>query len=178
MNLLFALLGEHGPLHRQLEVLRLTAPRYSDSELRAATFALAEAIESHAALEDELLFAPLAASGAMPPGPVEAMRAEHRQIETLLGQLLAPAGEPGRPDPQRTALRLVETVRHHFAHEENVLFPLAAGTLEPARLEALGALWAERRGVDLDRFDSATAPARLAAEPRAETSRLTPGDRA
>jgi hemerythrin-like domain-containing protein len=152
MNLLFALLGEHGPLRRQLDVLRLTAPRFGDDELRAAVFALAEAIESHAALEDELLFAPLLASGAVPSGPVEAMRAEHGRIETLLGQLLAPAGEPGRPDPQRTVLRLVETVRHHFAHEENVLFPIAARTLEPARLEALGAHWAELRGVELERL--------------------------
>jgi len=147
MNLLFALLGEHGPLRHQLRTLALVAPRLGDAELRAASLALTEAIESHAKIEDELLFDPLAASGALPAGPVEAMRAEHRQIETLLGQLLAPADEPGRPDPQRTVLRLVETVKHHFDHEENVLFPLATRALSLACLAELGEAWAERRGV-------------------------------
>lgn len=148
MNLLAALLGEHGPLRHQLRTLGLVAPRMNDAELRAAALTLAEAIGSHAALEDELLFVPLAASGAMPAGPVEAMRAEHDQIESLLGQLLAPADEPGRPDPARTVSRLVTTVGHHFDHEENVLFPLAARALPPARLAELGDAWAERRGVD------------------------------
>jgi hemerythrin-like domain-containing protein len=149
MNLLHALLGEHAPLRHQLEALKLAAPRFGDAELRAAVLLVAEAVESHARLEDELLFDALAASGAMPRGPVEGMRAEHDQIVSLLGQLLAPADTPGRPDPQRTVLRLVETVRHHFAHEENVLFPLAAEHLGAARLEALGAEWAGRRAVEI-----------------------------
>ena len=149
MNILHALLGEHGPLRHQLEALKLAAPRLGDAELRAAVLVTAEAVESHARIEDELLFDALAASGQMPAGPVEAMRAEHAQIVTLLGQLLAPADTPGRPDPQRTVLRLVETVRHHFAHEENVLFPLAGRSLDAARLAALGAEWAARRGVGL-----------------------------
>jgi hemerythrin-like domain-containing protein len=149
MNILPLLLGEHGPLRHLLRTLELAAPRMGDDELRAATFAIADAVESHAHLEDELLFDPLVASGRMPPGPVDAMRAEHRQIETLLGQILAPAGTEGRPDPQRNVLRLAETVRHHFDHEENVLFPLATGALDAARLDALGALWAERRRVEV-----------------------------
>lgn len=148
MNLLPLLLGEHGPLRHLVRTLELAAPRMGDDELRAATLEVADAIESHAHLEDELLFDPLAASGRLPPGPVEAMRAEHRQIESYLGQILAPASTPGRPDPQRTVLRLAETVRHHFDHEENVLFPIAAGALDAARLDALGASWAERRKVE------------------------------
>ena len=54
--------------------MRLTAPKYSEEKLSAAAFALAEAIENHASLEDELLFAALVASDRMPAGPVEAMR--------------------------------------------------------------------------------------------------------
>jgi hemerythrin-like domain-containing protein len=149
LNILCALLGEHGALLHQLEVLRLTAPKYSEEKLGAATFALAEAIENHAGLEDELLFEALVASGRMPTGPVEAMRSEHRAIESLLGQILAPAGEAGRPDPQRTVLRLVETVRHHFGHEEHALFPMASQILTSAQLEELGSRWAQRRGVEI-----------------------------
>jgi len=149
MNILQALLGEHGPLRHQLAALRLNAPTLDDERLRAATLGLAEAIESHAELEDQLLFEPLIASKRMPAGPVAAMRAEHREIEVLLGHILAPASTPGRPDPQRTAARLVEIVRHHFDHEEHVLFPLAAKALDPSRLDQLAEIWAERRGITL-----------------------------
>lgn len=172
MNILYALLGEHGTLRHQLEVLQLTAPQYSEEKLGAATLALAEAIENHAGLEDELLFEALVASGKMPAGPVEAMRFEHRQIESLLGQILAPAGEAGRPDPQRTVLRLVETVRHHFSHEEHALFPLAIRILSPARLEDIGSRWAERRGVEIGALDSALVARKAdeAGSPREEGS--------
>jgi hemerythrin-like domain-containing protein len=163
MNILHALLGEHGPLRHQLDALRLVAPGLDDGKLRAATRGLAEAVESHAELEDELLFDPLSADRRMPGGPVDAMRAEHREIETLLGQVLAPPATPGRPDPQRTVARLIELVRHHFDHEENVLFPIAATLLEEQRLAELGATWAERRGVELRTISpiepSAAAPA-------------------
>jgi hemerythrin-like domain-containing protein len=152
MNILYALLGEHGPLRHQLEALRLVAPGLDDDKLRATTLGLAEAIESHAELEDELLFDRLAASERMPPGPIEALRAEHRQIEILLGQVLAPAAAPGRPKPQHTVTRLVELLLHHFEHEEQVLFPIAATLLDGARLDELGAIWAERRGVGIRAF--------------------------
>ena len=46
-------------------------------------------------------------------------------------------------------LRLIETVRHHFGHEEHALFPIASRILAPARLEELGSRWAERRGVEI-----------------------------
>jgi hemerythrin-like domain-containing protein len=149
MNILHALLGEHGPLRHQLDALRLVAPGLDDDKLRAATLGLAEAIGSHAELEDELLFEPLSADRRMPRGPVDAMRAEHREIETLLGQILAPPATPGRPDPQRTVARLVELVRHHFDHEENVLFPIAATLVDEESSAELCARWAEQRGVEM-----------------------------
>jgi hemerythrin-like domain-containing protein len=155
MNLLHALLGEHGPIRHQLDALRLAAPRLSDAELRIATLGLAEAIESHAHLEDALLFEPLARSGRMPMGPVEAMRSEHEEIERLLGEILAPAETAGRADAQSTAARMIEIVRHHFSHEEQVLFPLAETVLDPQRLSDLAAEWAARRGVAVRSFTSA-----------------------
>ena len=150
MNIVAALLGEHGILIHQLQALRLRAPALADTQLEAAAFALAEAIQSHAALEDELLFDPLEASGAMPPGPVAAMRHEHRTIETLLGRLLDRSGNGPTPEsPQRTLLRLADTLSHHFAHEEHVLFPLASRALDASALDELGARWSVRRGVEI-----------------------------
>jgi hemerythrin-like domain-containing protein len=159
MNILHALLGEHGPIRHQLDVLRLQAPQLDDHLLRAAVFGLAEAIESHARIEDELLFDPLATSGRMPTGPVEAMRSEHREIESLFGQVLAPATPTESPDLQRTVARLIELVRHHFDHEEHVLFPFAAAALDETRLDELGRTWGERRSVMLRNFTSAETQA-------------------
>jgi hemerythrin-like domain-containing protein len=84
-----------------------------------------------------------------------AMRAEHDEIERLLGGILAPEGTPSRPDPQRNAARMIEIVRDHFGHEEHVLFPLAAAVLDEERLGDLGAEWAARRGVEVRTFSSA-----------------------
>lgn len=149
MNVLDALVGEHGTLRHQLEAYRLVAPRYAGTELAAATFVLAEAIENHAALEDELLLEPLLGSGSVPRGSIEKIRAEHQMIERLLTRLLEPP--PPGPDQslQGTVQRLVETVRHHFGHEENTLFPLARRVLPLSHLEELGARWAAARGVSI-----------------------------
>jgi len=149
MSLLALLLGEHGPLRHGVESLRRAAPDLTAGELAAASLALAAAIESHAHLEDELLFEPLAASGRMPPGPIEVMRAEHEEIERLLCELRDASAEPGRSDPQRTVLRFAQTVHDHFDHEEQVLFPLATQVLDASQLAAQGCTWAERRGVGL-----------------------------
>lgn len=162
MNIVAALLGEHGPLRHQLDVLRLAAPRLSGDALRSAVLSLAEAIESHAELEDELLFAALDESGQMPAGPVGGMRAEHDQIVELLGRLLASDDTPDRGDPRRVVLELAEAVRHHFAHEENVLFALANRVLAADKLDDLGRQWADRRRVVTAALDQATPATAMA----------------
>ena len=149
MNLVHALLGEHGTLKHQIGALRLAAPGYTPEQLRAAALALGDAIESHAEIEDELLLDPMARDESVPRGPVDAMRAEHERIAALLDRVVLPEGAPGAGDPRRALDQLAETVLHHFAHEENVLFPIAVGRLDAAALEELGARWAERRRVVL-----------------------------
>ena len=148
MNIVFALLGEHGILKHEIAALRRDAPGLTGVELRAAARAFAAAAESHAHLEDELLFGPLESSGRMPRGPVPAMRAEHDEIEKLLARLLDPAaGDREVEVLRRTLTRLLSVLEDHFAHEENVLFVLASRILDPSALERLGDGWAERRAV-------------------------------
>jgi hemerythrin-like domain-containing protein len=87
----------------------------------------------------------------MPSGPVEVMRMEHNEIRPA-----RPDPRPGRPPgrPIRiTVARLVETVRHHFDHEEQVLFRLAVKVLDAERLRELAQTWAERRGVGIGAFE-------------------------
>lgn len=156
MNIVTALVGEHGPLRSQIDALALAAPRMTVEQLRAAALALSSGIDTHATLEDELLFAPLAASGQVPAGDVEGMFNDHRQIEALLAQLVAPLAEPARADPQETVARLAALVRRHFEQEENVLFPAALRALDADELEELGARWADRRGIDVGGLELST----------------------
>ena len=63
--------------------------------------------------------------------------------------VVLPEGAPGAGAPRRALDRLAETVIHHFAHEENVLFPIAEQRLDASALAALGTRWAECRRVVL-----------------------------
>lgn len=143
MKITDALYGEHGPLYALLAHCESSAAQWELADLMLAGRAVEAALLSHAAVEDDLLFAALAAR--MPAGgPVEVMRSEHEAIDANLAALREAADEA----PARNAmLNVVHLARDHFAKEEQVLFPLAGELLGPAELERLGAEWAARRGV-------------------------------
>ena len=152
MNILSALLGEHAVLKQQIDHLERGTAGLSDERLRSAALLLAGAVESHATIEDELLFVPLEASGRMPAGPVAAMRREHEAIEALIAQVsehgTVAAGAAGAAAPLRPVVgRLAQTLLAHFGHEEHALFALAVRVLDAATLDELGARWAARRSV-------------------------------
>jgi hemerythrin-like domain-containing protein len=167
MNVIHALLGEHAILKQQIRALRGAAPRLESRELRTAALSFAEAVESHARLEDELLFEALEATGKMPVGPILAMREEHRRIEERVGRLTAtPSAGDAAGEDRKLLGRLLETLADHFAHEEHVLFALAGSLLDPVQLGRLGARWAERRGVVLAVHGALVAGAGAAAMAR------------
>lgn len=144
MKITDALLGEHGVLYRLLDYCAEEAQDWDDATVRAAAGALAAALKSHAQIEDALLFTAL--DPFLPPGagPVAVMRAEHEEIEGAVERLLGGVAlEEGRALLERIA----PLARQHFAKEEQVLFPMAEQRLGAARLEELGARWAEERGV-------------------------------
>lgn len=153
MNVICALLGEHGVLKSEILWLLKAAPGLDDETLRSAALHLASAVESHAGHEDELLFVALEQCSRMPEGPVGAMRHEHRVIEDLIEQLREDGGPSAEP-AQRTVQRLLDTLIHHFGHEEHVLFVLATRVLEPAALDTLGRRWAQRRSVESKSVDA------------------------
>lgn len=147
MTITDALLGEHGVFYAQFRHLEEELPQAASAEtIRARARLLAAALESHAALEDQLLFDRM--EGVMPSdqGPLAVMREEHRHIENLLLDLKAVAG---LTQAVELLNRVIEVARNHFAKEEAVLFPLAGRALEPAILQDLGREWARRRGVVL-----------------------------
>ncbi|MCE7937282.1 hypothetical protein DCC79_01390 [bacterium] len=137
-----ALLGEHGALYAQFDHLERLAAEATIDDIRAYAGVLAAAVATHARLEDDLLFAALEPELG-PAGPLLQMRREHDEIEAGL-ECLVHTADPAAGNALRDVIRLA---RAHFAKEEGVLFPMAAGLLAHTTLERLGAEWAVRRGV-------------------------------
>jgi hemerythrin-like domain-containing protein len=144
MKITQALLGEHGVFYAQFEHLEQAVSTAVGTDLVRALAAFLQAtLETHAQLEEELLFQTLDPYlGSM--GPLAVMRTEHEEIERTLGQLLQPQD---LNQAQALVQHLLQVAREHFAKEEQVLFPLTEQTLDVEILTRLGAQWAERRGV-------------------------------
>lgn len=146
MKITDALYGEHGLFYVYMDYLESVI---SERELPPlpALLALGRGLEkmvvSHATIEDEGLFAALDArlGGA---GPLEIMRAEHRQIDDLVASAVR-ADDSG--DCAALLGDLTALLREHFMKEERVLFVLAQQDLSEEVLNGLGDKWAEVRDV-------------------------------
>ena len=147
MKITDAFLGEHGVFYAQFRHLEEVVPQLGDlAQIKAQAALLTAALESHAHLEDELLFAPLEPHLGQ-GGPLAVMRMEHQQIEEGLGRM------PGLTDAAAAGqllLQIVAVARGHFAKEEQVLYPMAHQALGEDRLRELGARWAVQREVVIE----------------------------
>jgi len=146
MKLTHVLLGEHAVLYSLFDHIERQLAAGADlAALQAIGGALAEALVSHAKLEDELLFPALASTPAA-EGPVSVMREEHGDIDELCADL------PRADDADDAAALLgeiIEMSRAHFAKEEHMLFPLVEQLADATELECLTENWARLRGVTL-----------------------------
>ena len=138
-----ALLGEHGVFHLMLGNIEQSLPAFDSlTNLQNRIAAFAFALESHAGLEDELLFTALEPHLGVQGGPLAIMRMEHAQITELLGQIESTVSlEEGRA---RVAL-MIQVTRGHFQKEEQILFRMARQFLGEDELSTLGAKWAQKR---------------------------------
>lgn len=144
MSIVTYLLGEHGALYPLLDRAEELATRAALEELRAYRDLLAEAIRSHAQVEDELLFDPLERTNPRAESAVRGMRTMHDDIDSALDEL-ARTGDPERARQQ--LLNLVGLVKQHFLAEEEAVFPMAEEELSTVGLEELGREYLERRGL-------------------------------
>lgn len=146
MKVTDALRGEHGVFYAQFDHLeqRFAGGFLDNAEILAAL--LAAALEPHASIEDEVLFAALESALGGEVGPIPVMRMEHQTIEELLAKARQ-AAEPGQA--ASLLIEALQVAREHFAKEEHVLFPMAEQMLDRGVLESLGEEWAARRGVRL-----------------------------
>ena len=145
MKLTDALLGEHGAFYMLFEqVEEIATVGGAMAQVRGAITVLAAMVESHATLEEELLFSALEPHLGKDEGLLVQMRAEHEELERLLGQI-----EEAEDVAQAAAwvAEALRAARSHFMKEERVLFPMAEQLLGDETLTRLGNAWAEARGV-------------------------------
>jgi len=142
-----ALLGEHGIFYALFDQIEeIAAIEGATAQILGATTVLAAMVGSHAKLEEELLFSALEPHLGKGYGPLAVMRAEHEEMERLLGQIEDAADVEGAMLWVEEAL---SAARSHFQKEEQVLFPMAQRLLGDEALTRLGRAWAEARRVTI-----------------------------
>ncbi|MCL4863051.1 MAG: hemerythrin domain-containing protein [Caldilineaceae bacterium] len=144
MTIAAALLGEHALLYTQFDyVEQALLDRMTLSQVHCQAGMLRAALESHAHLEDELLFAPLEPYLGE-ANPLAMMRGEHCGIERALATL------PRIVELSRARaglLFVIEVARRHCAREEQAVYSLATTLLGSEESNRLCDRWAVRRGI-------------------------------
>lgn len=147
MLITHALLGEHGVFHFLLAHIEQSLPALDSLPiLQNRIAAFASALESHAGIEDELLFNALEPHLGTAGGPLAVMRFEHTQITDLLGNIESATDL----DPARAlAAQMIQVTRGHFQKEEQILFRMAHQFLSEDELAELGAKWSQYRKIHI-----------------------------
>jgi hemerythrin-like domain-containing protein len=146
MTICQALLGEHAVFYKQFDYLEKQLGETKDvKSIVEATRPIAEALISHAEIENELLLSALEAVLGANSLPAS-VKQEHQDIDMGLTDAL----ECTELEELKEKLSYVlSVVRSHFAMEEEALFVMCQETLSPEKLVALGEQWAQMRGVTL-----------------------------
>jgi regulator of cell morphogenesis and NO signaling len=133
-----ALGWDHERLAR-LEVGAFVARAAGDTETASTWYeAFSSGLRRHIAVEEQILFPIFEERSGLPPdsGPTEVMRAEHREILRLLGEILRTIGDPAKlPDEKRAAFH--EILEEHHQKEEGMLYPALDDVLTPEEGDAL-----------------------------------------
>ncbi|HET9438718.1 MAG TPA: hemerythrin domain-containing protein [Longimicrobiales bacterium] len=147
MKITDAFLGEHAVFYAQFEECETMLDRSNLDSLKHAAAVIASALESHAELEDKLLFGPLAVYSDGEPGIFQLMEEEHTSIANFLGAI-AVAKDAGRASELLS--EMIAAARAHFEKEEQVAFPRVEQLLGAEELRRLGREWSVARGVAVE----------------------------
>jgi len=144
-----ALLGEHGVFHfmlarieQSLSALDALPADASLSALQQRIVLFASTLESHASIEDELLFNALEPHLGIQGGPLAVMRIEHDQITDLLGKIESASD---LASARALTAQMIQVTRGHFQKDEQALFRMARQFLSEDELKSLGEKWSQRR---------------------------------
>ena len=128
--------------HDRLDALEASAFRMrAEGNLQAAreTYAVfAAGLRRHIGFEEEILFPAFEESAGMPSdaGPTAVMRAEHREIESLISEIEAGIGDPASP-VEELRRSLHQVLGEHNLKEEGVLYPATDQMLGPEEANRL-----------------------------------------
>lgn len=148
MKLTDALIGEHSAFYTLFDGIEdIAATESATAIILGATAVLQAMVESHATLEDELLFDALEPHLGKDVGPLVVMRAEHEEMKHLLRGIDRSVDAGEAIDLVREALG---AARAHFQKEEQALFPMAQRLLGDDELTRLGSVWARARRVTIE----------------------------
>src|SRR3989338_7081606 len=137
MKLTDYLLAQHQLISEQLvyvEEKRTSLPLQEAPVLKEMVLLIADALEGHAAVEDQFLFPALEPKLGKEMGPLSVMEFEHKEIDRILLSLRN-ASEPRAIRVE--AAKFTVFLRDHIAKEETVLFPIAEEFLGEERLNRL-----------------------------------------
>ena len=127
MNLIDALVGEHGALRELIADAQEIAQHGTDVQVHESLRILGRSLLAHARVEEALLF-PL----------LDGERAEAHSEQAEIRRWL----EPDPLVPERTKLATVaDLARLHLENEEQVVFPAVQRAVDADQLEASGARW-------------------------------------
>jgi hypothetical protein len=142
MQVITALLGEHGLLYAQCDELERRLPTLTAlPRLRYQVAHLGAAILRHACFENGFLFTALNPHWAE-VNPLGLMRNEHDGIEQAL------VAFPQIQDLHKAhagAQFMLEVARQHCSREEQMVYPVAQALLSRKELLRLGEQWAARQ---------------------------------
>jgi regulator of cell morphogenesis and NO signaling len=132
-----ALEREHDRLDELLQQAMRALRAVPDAAARGAYATFRRGLCSHIRFEEELLFPVFEMRAGLPHGgPTSVLRAEHRQIETLLEEIaLALSGAPATVEDLCRTLR--DALVDHYRKEELILYPGTDRLLTDAESEAL-----------------------------------------
>jgi|SRR4051812_10023440 iron-sulfur cluster repair protein YtfE (RIC family) len=129
--------------HRNVDRMFEDFPRATVEQRDTLFEEIKHELDAHAAVEEELFYPALRATGGRGAELVEQAGLEHFGMKTLLGAIAHM--QPSDPGYAAQVEELREDVRAHVAEEESEIFRLAREVLGPERLRELGTRMAERK---------------------------------
>src|SRR4051794_31570722 len=143
MNIVQALLGEHGAIYPLLDRIETGIDSGSIDELKFHVRMLQSTLVSHAEIEETVLRPAIV--GFLPPaadGPTD-----HDIIRQSLDSVVSGCDDR---DVRRVLAETLAFTRKHFRKEETQLFRIASRELSEEAQHNLGRVWAAQRGVTFD----------------------------
>ena len=121
--------GFHQEVLVRMSALALALDRQDRTEVERACRWVHERLDAHHGWEERELLSRLEPAGAADLAVV--LRADHRDMIRLAGQVLDPGAREDTRHPSEPARRLLDLVRHHVDTEQNRVMPLLQGRRSP-----------------------------------------------